>query len=363
MRPNLSVIHFSSIEIPKFVEVRGKDWVNYGEDNLYPEKLIELKNSSAIHNTCLDAIYTGIFGEGLEVAGDTIVNTLNETLNDIYQKISIDFAVFKGYALNVIWNKAGDRIAEIYHLPFNKVRSGKMNEEDVVDTYFFSSNWKNTKKYIPIAYPAFSNTDTKGDMASQIYYYKGYSVGNDIYPLPTYIGAINDIQLDGRISVFHNSNISNGMSPGLIITFPNGDPTEDEKRKLWKDLNEAFASEKNAGKVFLNFTNSPEEAPTFQVLDSPNDDYYITLENRISSRILTSHKISSPLLLGIRDTGTGLGNNANELEVAYAHFIGVVIEPKQKEINKSLNKVVRSFGLNISLEIIPSKIDFNTITQ
>lgn len=363
MKPNLSVIHFSSIEIPKFVEVRGKDWVNFGEDNLYPEKLIELKNSSAIHNTCLDAIYTGIFGEGLKVGGDEFVNTNNETLNDIYQKISIDYSVFGGYALNVIWNKGGDRIAEIYHLPFNKVRSGKLNEEDTVDTYFFSSNWKNTKKYTPIPYPSFSNTDTRGDMSSQIYYYKNYSVGNDIYPLPTYIGAVNDISLDGRISVFHNSNISNGMSPGLIITFPNGEPSEDEKRKLWKDLNEAFASEKNAGKVFLNFTDSPEQAPTFQVLDSPNDDYYITLENRISSRILTSHKISSPLLLGIRDTGTGLGNNANELEVAYAHFMGVVIEPKQKEINKSLNKIVKSFGLNISLEIIPSKIDFNTISE
>jgi hypothetical protein len=359
----INIFSFKSIEIPKFVEIRGKDWISFGEDNLFPQKLIELKNSSAIHNTCIESTTDAVCGEGLEAIGDYLVNTNDESLNELYRKIALDYVMFNGFALNIIWNRSGDRIAEIYHIPFDKVRSGKLNEEDVVMEYFYSSNWNNTRKYTPKKYPAYDNTNTKGDNASQIFYFKTYHPGNDIYPLPTYIGALNDIQLDGRISVYHNNNINNGMSPGLIITFPNGIPTDDEKRKIYNDLNDAFASEKNAGKVFLNFSDGLELAPKIETLTPPNDDYYIQLENRISSRVLTAHRISSPLLLGIRETGTGLGNNANEMEVAYTHFLSVVVQPKQKEINKSLQWILRSFGLNVSVQVIPTKLDFNQSIQ
>lgn len=359
----LKIIKLKSIEIPKFVEVRGRDWMSYGEDNLFPQKLIELKNSSAIHNTCIEATTDGVCGEGIEGVGEYIVNLQNESLNELYRKIALDYIIFNGFALNIIWNRAGDRIAEIYHLPFDKVRSGKLNEDDVVEEYFYSSNWNNTRKYTPKRYAAYNTTDNKGDNASQIYYFKTYHPGNDIYPLPSYIGALNDIQLDGRIAVYHNNNINNGMSPGLIITFPNGEPSEDEKRKIYNDLNDAFASEKNAGKVFLNFSEGLELAPKLETLTPPNDDYYIQLENRITSRVLTAHRISSPLLLGIRETGTGLGNNANEIEVAYTHFQSVVIQPKQKAINSSLEWILRSYGMNVDIEIIPTKLNFNESIQ
>ena len=359
----LKVLNFKSIDIPKFVEIRGKDWVSYGEDNLFPQKLIELKNTSAIHNTCLEATTDGVCGEGIEGIGENIVNLQDESLNELYRKIALDYVMFNGFALNVIWNRSGDRIAELYHLPFDKVRSGKLNEEDIVEDYYYSSNWNNTRKYTPKKYPAYNNTNTKGDFASQIFYFKTYNPGNEIYPLPTYCGGLNDIQLDARISVYHNNNISNGMSPGLIISFPNGDPSDEEKRKIYNDLNDAFSSEKNAGKLFLNFADGLDQLPKIETLTPPNDDYYIQLENRIFSRVITSHRISSPLLIGVRDTGTGLGNNANEIEVAYTHFLSVVVKPKQKEINRILEWILRSYGLNVKINIIPSKLNFNQTIQ
>jgi capsid portal protein len=189
-----------------------------------------------------------------------------------------------------------------------------------------------------------------------------YSPGVDLYPLPDYIGAVNDIQLDGRISVFHNSNLSNGMSPGLIINFPNGEPSPEEMRVLHKDLNEAFSSEHNAGKLFLTFSDGQELAPQISTIDSANDDYYVVLETRITSRILSAHRIASPRLVGLTVEGaTGLGNNAEEMEVAYVHFMSSVIEPKQKVVNKSLEKVLRNMGINVSVKVIPSTLDFEKI--
>ena len=166
----VQVYSFEAIGLPEFKEVRGKDWVSYGADNLYPIELIELLQTSAIHNTAIQAKLDAVVGEGVMDVGESIVNAGGETLNEIYEKITYDKVTFNGYALNVIWNSAGDKVVEIYHVPFANVRSGKLNEEDKVEQYYYSNNWSNTRKYKPVEYKCYSTTDNRGDNASQIYY-------------------------------------------------------------------------------------------------------------------------------------------------------------------------------------------------
>lgn len=354
----MHIINLEAINLPEFREVRGKDWVLFGDKNMFPDKLVDLLNTSAIHGTAIQAKLDAVIGEGIAEIGDTPINANGETLNDVYEKVAYDYLTFGGYSLNVIWNRGGDKIAEIYHLPFNKVRSGKLNEDDVVDQYFFSSNWANVRKYVPREYTAYNPTDNRGDKASQVFYYYDYSPASDVYPLPSYMGAVNDIELDARISRFHNANISNGMSPSIFINMPNGDPTPEEQKALYRGIVDSFTGENNAGRVFLSFSDGAERAPQITTIPSANDDYYVILEERISSRILTAHRITSPLLIGIRDGG-GLGNNADEIETAYTHFMSTVIEPVQKGLSKSLGKITRAFGVDTPITVIPSKIDFN----
>ena len=353
----IHVINLEAINLPNFKEVRGKDWISYGDKNMFPEKLVELLNSSAIHGTAINAKLDATIGEGIIDVGNEIVNSNGETLNDIYEKIAYDYVVFGGYALNTIWNRGGDAVVELYHIPFANVRSGKLTEEDNVDDYYYSSNWNNVRKYVPVRYKSFSTTENKGDDSSQIFYYYDYSPSSDVYPLPSYMGAVNDIELDARIARFHNANISNGMSPSLLINLPNGTPTPDEQRRIHQDLNDSFSGENNAGRVFLTFSDGADRAPQLTPVQSANDSYYVVLEERISSRILTAHRITSPLLIGIRDGG-GLGNNAQEIEVAYTHFMSSVIQPIQKSLNKSLGKITRQMGIEEAIRVAPAKLDF-----
>jgi hypothetical protein len=355
---NLKILEFKALDLPEFYEVRGKDYVSFGKDNLYPDKIIELFNTSAMNGTAINSIKDAVIGEGIAEYGDTVVNQLGDTLNDIYGKIALDYVLFGGYSINAIWNRGGDKVVEIYHLCFDKVRSGKMDEEDVVNEYYYSSNWANTRKYKPVRYKSYDPTDNKGDNASQIFYCFDYTPGNLIYPLPSYVGALNDIQLDARISKYHNAQISNGFSGGIFINMPNGEPTPEEQRMLYRDIEKSFTGEDNAGRLFLSFSEGAELAPQVQAITSANDDYYTTLEQRISSRILTAHRITSGRLIGVRDEG-GLGNNAQEIEVAYTHFSSTAIEPKQKKINKCLNRVLTAFGIEEPIQIIPARIDFN----
>ena len=140
---------FAALDLPKIKEVRGKEWVFYGEDNLFPQKLIQLYDTSAMHHTAVQAIKDGIIGEGIIDYGDEYINTHGETIDDVFEKISLDYTLYNSFALNVIWNKEGSRIAEIYHLPFANVRSGKMDEEDEIVEYFYSSDWSNTRVRSP----------------------------------------------------------------------------------------------------------------------------------------------------------------------------------------------------------------------
>lgn len=357
MRDNLYSVQaskFEAIGLPEIKESRGKDYTLYGANNLFPQELIELYDTSAIHHTAVDAIKDGIYGEGIKTFGDEYVNSKGETINDIFEKIALDYALYNGYSLNVIWNKEGTRVVEIYHLPFADVRSGKVDENGDVNEYFYSVDWKNVRKHTPVSYKSFDPTDNKKDNATQIFYMYNYTPGNMVYPLPTYVAAMNDINLDARVSRFHNANISNGLAPSMFIQFRNGIPTEEERRDIYNEIDKTFSGEENAGRFFLSFSRSGEEAE-ITTIENANDTYYITLEERISSRILTAHRISSPLLLGIKDA-SGFSNNADEIKVAYGHFEGTVIAPKRKKILDTYGFILKMTGLNVKLEVEPRPI-------
>lgn len=346
--------NFQAIELPDIREVRSKDYMYYGALNLFPQSLIELYDTSAMHHTCIDAITAGIVGDGIEIIGDEYVNQKGETIDEIFEKISLDYTLYQGYALNVIWNKERTKIAEMYHLPFANVRSGKPNEEDEVEEYMYSADWSNLRKYPYQSYRAFDAADTKGDNASQIYYCYNYTPGNQVYPLPSYVAAMNDISLDAQVSRFHANNIANGLAPSMFVQFRNGTPSPEERRDVYKEIEKTFQGTENAGRFFLAFSEPGKELQVTPI-DSANDDYYILLEERISSRILTAHRITSPLLLGIKDS-SGFSSNAEEIKVAYAHFEGTVVEPKRKKIVSGFGYMLRLAGYNVGIKIRPNKL-------
>jgi len=345
---------FQAIELPDIKEVRSKDYMYYGNLNLFPQSLIQLYDTSAMHHTAVDAITAGIVGDGIEIIGDEYINQNGETIEELYEKISLDYVLFSGYAINVIWSKDRTKISEIYHLPFSNVRSGKPNEEDKVENYMYSADWSNLRKYPYQEYKAFDPTDNKGDNASQVFYFYGYTPGNQVYPLPNYVAAMNDISLDAQVSRFHANNIANGLAPSMFVKFRNGVPSPEERRDVYQEIEKTFTGTENAGRFFLSFSEA-DKTPEVTPIESGNDTYYLTLEERISSRILTAHRITSPLLLGIKDSA-GFSSNAEEIRVAYAHFEGTVVEPKRKKILQGFGYMLRLAGYNVALKVRPNKL-------
>jgi hypothetical protein len=87
-------------------------------------------------------------------------------------------------------------------------------------------------------------------------------------------------------------------------------------------------------------------------IESANDDYYLLVDARTVSRILTAHRITSPKLLGVVDA-SGFSSNADEIITAYSHFMNTVVRPKQTKVIDTFGYLLNLYGLNVTLAVEP----------
>jgi hypothetical protein len=368
-KPNLKRMSFSQEvpdpTLPKVFEIKGQAWVNYGANNLYPNNLVTpLYNASAMNRSCIVSKHIATIGEGLRAKNpdlDYVLKRANamESWNDIFERASLDYLIYGGFAINVIWSRDGETITDMYNMDFNDVRSGHIDyDTDRVEWYYYSADWAKYKKeaYKPKGFKAFDPARA-GEYPNQILYFFKHNPGQKYYPLCDYSGSLTDIQLDVSISSFHYWNLMNGLNPSLMIQFHNGIPSPEERQDIYQEISSNFSGVDGTGKFFLAFADSKETNMEVTPLDGANSDYYLTLESRITSRILTGHRITSPLLLGIKDLGAGgFTNNKDEIIVAYTHFISTVIQPVQATLLKVFDKLLDYYGYDTELYIEPKKL-------
>ena len=330
-----------------FEDDKGKI-VYYGERNDFPHYITELYNKSSINATAINAITDGIVGGGLTTEDETVLERANrdgESWNDIFKKVALDRALFGGYALEVIWSNDRTKITDVYHIDFSYIRAHRMNERGTVPGYFVSSQFENKGRLRisddDVVYiPKFSKVDRESP--SQMYYFNPYRPGMRYYPLPDYNAGLNIIALDAEIDNFHKNNIKNGLAPSLsITTFTNAD--NEDRDVIERQLRDAYAGSDNAGSLIYMDVANKDEAPVITPIPQNGaDGYYTTVNDMVLQKILTAHRIVSPMLLGIRTEGQ-LGGRTELLE-SQALFVANVIQPKQSDILTTFEEIFKVNG-------------------
>ena len=359
-------INLETQTAPKVQEVRGRNYIEYGAEgwvNLYPQFLIDLYYNSSTHAAIINTTADMIAGEDIVCEDEendnlelkSFLNHANgkESLHEIIKKISLDFKLQGGFALNIIWNAERTKIAEIYHVPVERLRVGIPNEMGVIDTFHISSDWSDTRQNPPQEVPAFDLNDRTSP--SQILYSGTYSPNMDIYHTPDYVAGCNWALIDQKVSEFHLSNIENSFSGSYFISFNNGVPSQEERMRIEQSIVDKFVGAKAAGKFVLTFSDDKNREPSITPINPPDlDKQYTTLQSLLLTNILTAHRVVSPLLFGIRDT-SGLGNNANEMSEAFDLYLNSVIKPYQNHILSVLKKLLSVNGINYPLTFIQNK--------
>lgn len=319
-------------------EDKTKEYVKFGEYNAFPDDLIKLYNNSSIHNTCVNAIVDGIVGEGLTADPTWVLDVANssrESWNDILRKVAVDYKLYGGFALEVIWNKTRTRIAEVYHIDFSWLRAREKNYRGQVPGYYISNEWSTKYRFSgynidELPYLPVYNPGKAVEEAKQIYVYNPYRPGQGYYPLPDYVGALRVIDLDIETDNFHVNNLKNGLAPSLAITtFTNAD--EDEREAIERMLRLQYQGTDNAGSMMYIDVDSPENAPVITPIPQNGaDGYYTTINDMVTQKILTAHRITSPMILGIKTEGQ-LGGREEVID-AYLLLVNTVIRPFQQDI-------------------------------
>jgi len=331
--------------VPKsYREGTQGDWVNYGDDNLYPQYLVDLYHASPTHNALCTTIAMMIFGEGFEPADlNAKLLAAQWDLDSELRKCAIDLKIQNGFALEVNWSLDRTTIANISHLPFENVRSGFCDENEVVDWYYYSRDWMD-KRQEPTPIARF-NPDTKNEYPTQILYMKPFSVGSYYYPKPDYIGAINYIELEKEISVFHINNIKNGLSPSFAIHFKNGIPSDEERRMIRRDIENQAAGAQNAGKFWMTFSDEPDRAPTIEPFAlSDADKQYQFLSEETTAKIMIGHRVTNPQMFGVMVAGK-LGGAGSELVESAAIFDEQVIQPYRMLLEETTKSLLNASGV------------------
>lgn len=345
----LEVFSFSKIEPPKYQEVKGIDWIKYGENNDYPNLLIDLYQKSALHSSIIKSKINQIYSGGVEIIEKETKQTLeflnnvnkDENFNDFLYKIISDYVIFGGFYVNFI--KKVNESYSIYHIPFQYVRWGMLNQYDKPSSFYVSKDWTKIRqeKYKPIEYPVF---DPTSNYKSSIMCVSDYKPGY-ILPLPNYNAAITSIMTDAEISNFHLSNISNGMAPGIMINYTNGIPTPDERRMIKSKLAKELTGTDNSGKFIVTWSEDKDRIPIITPIQASDlDKQFDILQKNVYQNIIVGHSVTSKMLYGLESEG-GFGNGTELLNQFQINDY-TVIKPIRNKIQSFIDKIVEINALN-----------------
>lgn len=319
---SFSVFELEKTNMPDAKEVirSGYDYVSWGKDNRFPQDLYDMYQNSAILQSVINGTADYVFGSGVISAFD-VVNDKYETLEDVVKKCVFDYLIFGGFAVQLMYK--GGKVESIYWLDFQKCR--RSDDEKKV---FYSDDWgKYARK--ALEYKAWTPDTDKGTC---IFYYKGHKT-RGIYPVPMYIGALKSVKISTEISNFHLNNITKGFASNAIISFNNGEPDDDTKARIEKDVKEKFCGTDNAGSFLLLFNESKENACEIaKIQDDKFDLKYDALSKSVKEDIFIAFR-ATPTLFGLPNENNGFSKQ--EYRESFELYNKTVVVPIQKDFERA----------------------------
>tara|TARA_S200002703_G_C3762986_1_gene234890 strand:- start:317 stop:1219 length:903 start_codon:yes stop_codon:yes gene_type:complete len=249
-------------------------------------------------------------------------------------------------AVQVIYTKDRSRIAQVVHMPIETLRAEKVSNDGEIKAYYYSSDWSSIKPTDkPKRIPAFGTSN----QAIEILYIRPYRAGFYYYSPVDYQGGLQYAELEEEIANYHINNIQNGLAPSMLINFNNGVPDKEQRDEIERAIYNKFSGSSNAGKFILAFNDSKDLAATIEPVQLTDaHQQYQFLSDESMKKVMVSHRIVSPMLVGIKDQ-TGLGNNAEELQTASILMDNTVIRPMQVTIIDELEKILQYNNLDLDI--------------
>ena len=347
---DISIVNLSAYTSPVIQENKRNEYIEYGSDNNYFQYLIDRYLYSATNGAIITGISNMIYGKGLDALDS------NRKPNEFAQfksivkdsdikKVALERKLLGMAAMQIVMEKK--QVKQVLHFPMQTLRAGKCNDKGQIETWYYHNNWakkKPSEEAKPIPAFGFGNGNEV-----EIYIIKPYVSGFDYYSPIDYSGSLPYALLEENIADYQINDCQNGFSGTKVINFNNGVPTAEMREKIKRDTLSKLTGARGE-KVIIAFNANAESKTTVE--DLPLNDapaHYEYLSKECFEKLIVGHRVTSPMLLGIRESGGGLGNNADEIKTATLLFDNIVIKPYQLEITNALDEILAINSISLKL--------------
>ena len=343
---NLHLIQLNQYERPTITEERNKNYVSIGDNNDYYQNLIDCYMDSTTNQAVINGVVNQIYGKGLDATDsnkkpEQYAQMKSLIKNDCLRKVCQDLKLLGEASFQVTYT--GNKISAITHFPRETLRAEKMNDKGEIKNYYYAPDWSKVQRNSKLKkFPVFGS-----GAQNEIYIVKRYVTGFYYYSPADYNTAY--ATLESEISGYLINMTQNSFSGTKVVNFNNGVPDREKQLAIKNDVMQKLTGSYGE-KVIVAFNNNAESKTTVEdipLTDAPN--HYEFLSSECSKKIMLTHRVTSPLLIGLRDGNNGLGNNADEIQNASRLFNNVVIQPYQNLLIDSIDEMLAVNGISLNL--------------
>jgi len=347
---DISIVNLSAYTSPQIQENKKDSYIEYGSDNNYFQYLIDRYLYSATNGAIITGVANMIYGKGLDALDSNRKPNEYAQFKSIVKdsdvkKVALERKLLGMAAMQVVMEKK--QVKQVLHFPMQTLRAGKCNDKGQIEAWYYHPDWTKKKpseeaKRIPAF--GFGNGNEV-----EIYVIKPYVSGFDYYAPIDYSGSLPYALLEENIADYQINDCQNGFSGTKVINFNNGIPSEEMRDKMKRDVLGKLTGARGE-KVIVAFNANAESKTTVE--DLPLNDapaHYEYLSKECFEKLIVGHRVTSPMLLGIRTGDGGLGNNADEIKTATLLFDNIVIKPYQLEIIEALDTILAINNISLKL--------------
>jgi capsid portal protein len=322
-------------------DITSKEYYRFGDDNLFPQYLAELKRKSSTHRAILSQKATYTAGSKITTVNAKLesyikeINPTGQSLRNLFRLVVDDFYTFGNSYIEFVEYEGG---CNMYHVDATMVRVGKN-----MDSVYINPDWnyydlkdKEVRK-LPM-FPNFKN-------GRSVLMFKDYESGFQRYGIPDYIAAAESgsIEIDYLIQKYNRTKFENGFMPSAIIEI-DGAMSDGEAEELISLAQDKLTGEGNNGKIlFLVKDGAGGGGSNVQILKDDKDGSFMEYQELTRNNIVTAHRWQ-PALSGIVSSGK-MNNTGSEIRISYDLVMRTVIQDTIEQVFKpmrdALGKVLK----------------------
>ena len=347
------ILELSAYQTPEIIEDSRKDYVAFGDDNLFYKELIDNYLNSPTSSSIINGVVNQIYGKGFSALDSARKPDEFAKFKALFKpkdlkRVCLDLKLLGEASFQVTYSKK--QVASVTHFNRETLRAEKCDDQGKINAYYYHPKWENYKPSDELTrIPVFGS-----GAPNEIYIIRRHIPGMHYYSIPDYCASLNYARLESQISTYLMNEVSNSFSGTKLVSFTNGIPTQEKQMQIKREIQNKLTGS-NGEKVIVSFSDSAENKTTIEDISvSDAADVYSYISEECSRKLLLGHRITSPLLIGIRDTGNSLGNNSEEIQNAHNLFENVVIKPFQNDIVDAIHDIlaVNNIALNIYVQTL-----------